>query len=81
MREVSALVVAPALVVDAVMVRGWVVGVEEVVEYGDVCWEGVWVEEEGLEEGEGPWGMAEWARKAARKLAKKGRWVVGISGW
>lgn len=69
-RVESAADVAPGFV-EAVMVRGCVCEVE-----------GGWVEA-GVGEGEAlGCGMEEWARKAARKEAKKGRWVgVGISGF
>jgi len=67
-RDVKAVVVAPAEgLVDVVIVRGW---------EGEVCvvW-GWWEEEEEGAEVAFPCWMAEWARKVARKLAKKGRCV------
>lgn len=70
----NAAVVGPALLAVAI-VRGFegvLVVVAEVV-VGET-WVGC---EDGEEEAPLPW-MAEWARKAARKFAKKGRWVVGI---
>lgn len=75
-RVVSAVVVAPAPgleEVEVVMVRG----AEAVAGYEVVGW---CVEEEGFETEEGfacVLVRAEWARKAARKLERKGR-LVGI---
>jgi hypothetical protein len=66
-RAESAVVVAPDGLADVVIERGC---------DGDEVWVCVWCwEGEEGEEVAFPCWMALWARKAARKLAKKGRWV------